>query len=134
MFSEASDGSPVLAVSASDENPIDHTPTLSLAHIGSSGTEPASSDIKTFFAELRVVLSRYRTMRLVDDMKADYHLKIDIGNLGASSSRLFIELEDARDQSILLARGYDMDPARRAEACLAHLLERDPNDARTWGL
>ncbi len=173
----------------------DPAPTLSVNY---SSADAVSSypDIQTFRAELRVALSRYRTMQLVDDDSSDYRLKIETSTPEDTSPRLYFELENTSDLSILLARGYDLtnstQPAidlavrvaaavaspgvgaisehllassrlkpiedvsrnecyangfgcvkcsgeednitRRAEACLAHLIERDPDDARAWAL
>ncbi len=193
---ENTDGSSALAESQVDESPIDHTPTLVLSFTVSQSSISSSATTQTLIAELRVALSRYRTIRLVENESTDYQLTLDVESLGAQPARIFFELKDARDQSILLARGHDVDPAKqpirdlgiriaaavaspgvgaisehllatsrlkpieeishaecyangfgcvkcsgeednitkRAEACLAHMLERDPEDARAWGL
>jgi DNA-binding winged helix-turn-helix (wHTH) protein len=182
---------PALAQSAADD-----TPTLSLVDLKAPGSTTVSPDARTLIAELRVALSRYRTMRLAEEEEADYRLTLNIDDLGSQPSRLFAELEHTGDQSILFGRAYDVEAAaqplrdlgvriaaavaspgvgaisehllessrikpieqitragcyangfgcvkcsgeedtitRRAEACLACLLERHPEDARAWAL
>lgn len=188
--------SPMAGSSSGVEKPIDHKPTLSLVHISTTTDEQPGPEVQTLVAEIRVALSRYRTMRLVDDSNADYRLKLDTQEHIKSPSRVFFELEHVSEGSVLLARGHDLVPSKqpmqdlgvriaaavaspgvgaisehllassrlkpvdevsraecyangfgcvkcsgeednvtkRAEACLAHLLQQDPTDARAWAL
>ncbi|MDC0435494.1 winged helix-turn-helix domain-containing protein, partial [bacterium] len=186
----------IVDIAEVDDTDTSQTPTLSIDIVSSTETKGSTPEVRALVNELKVSLSRYRTMRLVDDGNADYRLTLETSNPQPEDSRLYIDLSYTPDQSSLIARGYDLQgsgkPVRqlavriaaavaslgigaisehllatsrlkpideisrdecyangfgcvkcsgeednvtkRAEACLAHLLESDPEDARAWGL
>ena len=179
-----------------DDVENDSTPTLSIDIVSTTDSEKLTREMRSLFNELKISLSKYRTMRLVEEELSDYRLTLEVNNPELDESRLYTELSYTPEQTKLIARGYDLKSSgqsvrelavriaaavaspgvgaisehllatsrlkpveeisrdecyangfgcvkcsgeednvtKRAEACLAHLLERDPEDARAWGL
>ncbi len=173
---------------------VEHDETNGIPMLAITNAAPGepniTSDDAELVSELRVALSRYRTVQLADESDANLHLRLSSGG----SDALTVELTHVGSNKVLFADSYHRDdsalrktasriaaavaspgvgavdtwllestrlvPAqelgkaacyahgfgcskcsgeedtitRRAEACLAAILDKDPDDGRAWAL
>ncbi len=171
------------------------TPSLSIT-VESSDSAGNSLVSDGILPELRVALSRYRTVQLSDKPEPGYQLRLTPPGINATKARLTVELIDNSDASLVFAETYEIPQSRdaahnigvrvaaaiaspgvgavgrhlistsrlkpveeltpaecyahgfgcskcsgeednitkRAEACLANIIEQNPEDSRAWAL
>ena len=88
-----------------------HAPTLSLQFVRSTGPTPGRNVLEAVAAELRIMLSRYPTVRITDAADSDYRLVI--GEVpDVSPSRLTVEAHAVGERRIIFAETYDVAEGR----------------------
>ncbi len=98
--------SPELAVRSPSPAELAHASTLQL-QLRKAGTAPDHKLLEAVFAELRVALSRYPTVRLQDVADSDYRLVLSLVE-NTSPHRLAVEAYAAGDDRVFFAETYEV--------------------------